>query len=118
MKIEEQHKKALEEDPSVFDYDGVYDDMKEKVAKPKIQDQTERKVIIFSYLLLLFWFTFVVDQYYCGSKLLQKKQPNLKHFAFRILIVMVSFLVFLFLPHAVKIHRGSYGEGKGERKSA
>ncbi|XP_078172850.1 uncharacterized protein LOC144566699 isoform X2 [Carex rostrata] len=43
MKIEEQHKKALEEDPSVFDYDGVYDDMKEKIAKPKIQEKTERK---------------------------------------------------------------------------
>ncbi|KAF3337784.1 nuclear speckle splicing regulatory protein 1-like protein [Carex littledalei] len=43
QKIEEQHKKALEEDPSVFDYDGVYDDMKEKIAKPKIQEQTERK---------------------------------------------------------------------------
>ncbi|KAG1348263.1 nuclear speckle splicing regulatory protein 1 [Cocos nucifera] len=43
QKIEEQHKKALEEDPSVFDYDGVYDEMKEKVARPKIQDRTERK---------------------------------------------------------------------------
>lgn len=52
MKIEEQHKKALEEDPSVFDYDGVYDDMKEKIAKPKIQEKTERKVTLFSRLLI------------------------------------------------------------------
>ncbi|CAL5388334.1 unnamed protein product [Camellia sinensis] len=32
--IEEQHKKALEEDPSMFGYDGVYDEMKEKVVHP------------------------------------------------------------------------------------
>ncbi|KAJ6815711.1 nuclear speckle splicing regulatory protein 1-like [Iris pallida] len=43
QKVEEQHKKALEEDPSVFDYDGVYDDMKEQIARPKIQDRAERK---------------------------------------------------------------------------
>jgi Coiled-coil domain-containing protein 55 (DUF2040) len=67
MKIEEQHKKALEEDPSVFDYDGVYDDMKEKIAKPKIQDQTERKVIIFSYILLLFSFLSIVLRNYCAT---------------------------------------------------
>ncbi|KAJ8750178.1 hypothetical protein K2173_014093 [Erythroxylum novogranatense] len=41
--IEEQHKKALEEDPTVFDYDGVYDDMKEKVARPRAHDREERK---------------------------------------------------------------------------
>ncbi|KAL6966788.1 hypothetical protein U1Q18_032582 [Sarracenia purpurea var. burkii] len=41
--IEEQHKKALEEDPSVFDYDGVYDEMKEKVVRPLAQDRQERK---------------------------------------------------------------------------
>ncbi|XP_022756019.1 nuclear speckle splicing regulatory protein 1-like [Durio zibethinus] len=41
--IEEQHKKALEEDPSVFDYDGVYDQMKEKVVRPLVQDREERK---------------------------------------------------------------------------
>lgn len=45
IKVEEQHKKALEEDPSVFDYDGVYDEMKEKIVRPKIQDKTERKVL-------------------------------------------------------------------------
>lgn len=43
QKIEEQHKKALEEDPSVFDYDGVYDEMKEQIARPRVQDRTERK---------------------------------------------------------------------------
>ncbi|KAK9069051.1 hypothetical protein SSX86_013167 [Deinandra increscens subsp. villosa] len=41
--VEEQHKKALEEDPSVFDYDGVYDDMKEKAVRPVAQDRQERK---------------------------------------------------------------------------
>ncbi|XP_015577645.1 nuclear speckle splicing regulatory protein 1 [Ricinus communis] len=41
--IEEMHKKALEEDPSAFDYDGVYDDMKQKVAQPRHQDRQERK---------------------------------------------------------------------------
>ncbi|KAJ1436362.1 hypothetical protein SESBI_04394 [Sesbania bispinosa] len=41
--VEEQQKKALEEDPSIFDYDGVYDKMKEKVARPLIQDREERK---------------------------------------------------------------------------
>ncbi|KAM0939775.1 hypothetical protein DsansV1_C19g0156991 [Dioscorea sansibarensis] len=42
QKVEEQHKKAMEEDPSVFDYDGVYDEMKEKIARPKLQDKAER----------------------------------------------------------------------------
>eukprot|EP00262_Sarcandra_glabra_P007007 TRINITY_DN19568_c0_g1_i1.p1 TRINITY_DN19568_c0_g1~~TRINITY_DN19568_c0_g1_i1.p1 ORF type:complete len:308 (+),score=85.18 TRINITY_DN19568_c0_g1_i1:122-1045(+) len=41
--IEEQHKKALEEDPSVFDYDGVYEEMKEKIAQPLAKDRHERK---------------------------------------------------------------------------
>ncbi|XP_068644118.1 uncharacterized protein [Aristolochia californica] len=41
--IEEQHKKALEEDPSVFDYDGVYDEMKQKIAQPLAKDRQERK---------------------------------------------------------------------------
>ncbi|KAJ4841971.1 hypothetical protein Tsubulata_020129 [Turnera subulata] len=41
--IEEQHKKALEEDPSVFDYDGVYDEMKQKSVLPKAQDRGTRK---------------------------------------------------------------------------
>ncbi|XP_022869555.1 nuclear speckle splicing regulatory protein 1-like [Olea europaea var. sylvestris] len=41
--IEEQHKKALEEDPSVFEYDGVYDKMKEKSVQPVVQDRQDRK---------------------------------------------------------------------------
>ncbi|KAL5710379.1 hypothetical protein ACHQM5_020948 [Ranunculus cassubicifolius] len=41
--IEEQHKKALEEDPSVFDYDGVYDQMKEAAVRPILQDRKEKK---------------------------------------------------------------------------
>lgn len=41
--VEEQHKKALEEDPSAFDYDGVYDQMKEKQVLPKEQDRQDRK---------------------------------------------------------------------------
>ncbi|XP_060169909.1 uncharacterized protein LOC132600627 [Lycium barbarum] len=41
--IEEQHKKALEEDPSVFDYDGVYDDMKVKAVQPRALDREERR---------------------------------------------------------------------------
>ncbi|KMT06508.1 hypothetical protein BVRB_7g156830 [Beta vulgaris subsp. vulgaris] len=41
--VEEQYKKALEEDPSVFDYDGVYDEMKSKVVEPKAQDRQQRQ---------------------------------------------------------------------------
>ncbi|RZC74286.1 hypothetical protein C5167_049772 [Papaver somniferum] len=41
--VEEQHKKALEEDPSVFDYDGVYEEMKERTARPIIQDRQEKQ---------------------------------------------------------------------------
>jgi coiled-coil domain-containing protein 55 len=41
--IEEQQRKALEQDPSVFDYDGVYDDMKQKAIQPRAQDRQERK---------------------------------------------------------------------------
>ncbi|KAF9596440.1 hypothetical protein IFM89_011269 [Coptis chinensis] len=37
------HKKALEEDPLVFDYDGVYDKMKADVICPIVQDRKERK---------------------------------------------------------------------------
>lgn len=41
--IEEQRKKALAEDPTVFDYDGVYDEMKEKAVRPRVQDREEKK---------------------------------------------------------------------------
>eukprot|EP00249_Psilotum_nudum_P018229 c26702_g1_i2 orf=394-711(-) len=30
--VDQQHKRALEQDPTVFDYDAVYDDMKKKKA--------------------------------------------------------------------------------------
>ncbi|TVU00299.1 hypothetical protein EJB05_54287 [Eragrostis curvula] len=41
--VEEQQKKAMEEDPSVFAYDEVYDEMKEKAARPKMQDKVVRE---------------------------------------------------------------------------
>ncbi|KAF9611860.1 hypothetical protein IFM89_036504 [Coptis chinensis] len=42
--VEEQHKKALEDDPTVFDYDGVYDQMKEAaVVRPLVQDREQRQ---------------------------------------------------------------------------
>ncbi|KNA20516.1 hypothetical protein SOVF_051690 [Spinacia oleracea] len=41
--VEDQYKKALEEDPSVFDYDGVYDDMKSKMVQPKAEDRQQRQ---------------------------------------------------------------------------
>uniref|UniRef100_A0A7N2M0G9 Nuclear speckle splicing regulatory protein 1 N-terminal domain-containing protein n=1 Tax=Quercus lobata TaxID=97700 RepID=A0A7N2M0G9_QUELO len=40
--IGEQQKKALEEDPTVFYYDGVYDDMKQKAIQPRVQDRQDR----------------------------------------------------------------------------
>ncbi|KAK7849451.1 nuclear speckle splicing regulatory protein 1 [Quercus suber] len=43
--IEEQQKKALEEDATVFDYDGVYDDMKQKAIQPRVQDRQDRMVV-------------------------------------------------------------------------
>ncbi|XP_003579807.2 nuclear speckle splicing regulatory protein 1 [Brachypodium distachyon] len=43
QKVEELQKKAIEEDPSVFAYDDVYDDMKEKAARPKIQAKVVRQ---------------------------------------------------------------------------
>ncbi|KAK4792053.1 hypothetical protein SAY86_022488 [Trapa natans] len=42
--IEEKQKKALEEDPMIFDYGGEYDEMKQKVARPRAQDREEKKV--------------------------------------------------------------------------
>ena len=44
--VEELQRKAIEEDPSVFAYDEVYDDMKEKAARPKMQAKVVRQVII------------------------------------------------------------------------
>ncbi|KAG7642250.1 hypothetical protein ISN44_As02g021820 [Arabidopsis suecica] len=42
-KIEKQHKKAIEEDPSAFAYDEVYDDIKHEAALPRMQDREEHK---------------------------------------------------------------------------
>lgn len=46
-KVERTHQQALEQDPSVFDYDGVYDDMtserQEKASKRKAQRESEKK---------------------------------------------------------------------------
>ncbi|XP_056695319.1 protein phosphatase 2C 37-like [Spinacia oleracea] len=39
----DQYKKALEEDPSVFDYDGVYDDIKSKMVQSKAEDRQQRQ---------------------------------------------------------------------------
>ena len=41
---EEQQKKALKEDPTVFDYDRVYDDTKLKAIQPRVQDRQDRMV--------------------------------------------------------------------------
>lgn len=40
--IEEQERKALEQDLSVFNYDGVYDEMKQRAIQPRVQDRQER----------------------------------------------------------------------------
>lgn len=41
--IDDQQKKALEDDPSAFDYDGVYDKMKMNAARSRVQDQSKRE---------------------------------------------------------------------------
>jgi coiled-coil domain-containing protein 55 len=41
--VAEMHRKALEEDPSVFDYDGVYDDLQQARAQPRMQDKAARQ---------------------------------------------------------------------------
>ncbi|CAE5959502.1 unnamed protein product [Arabidopsis arenosa] len=42
-KIQEQHKKALEEDPCAFAYDEVYDHLKQEAYLPRMHDCEERK---------------------------------------------------------------------------
>lgn len=44
LKIEEQQRKALAEDPNVFDYDGCYDEMKQKSVRRKVQDRADTQV--------------------------------------------------------------------------
>ncbi|KAG0462420.1 hypothetical protein HPP92_020896 [Vanilla planifolia] len=41
--IDEQQKKALEEDPLAFGYDEVYDEMKSNAARSRVQDQSKRE---------------------------------------------------------------------------
>ncbi|GKC16769.1 winged helix-turn-helix DNA-binding domain, heat shock transcription factor family protein [Tanacetum coccineum] len=48
--VDELHKKALEEDPSAFAYDELYDEMLEKKALPFAHNRQERKV---PYLFLI-----------------------------------------------------------------
>ncbi|KAK7357920.1 hypothetical protein VNO80_17217 [Phaseolus coccineus] len=46
--VKELQKKALEEGPSIFDYDGVYDKMKAKEIRPLTQDREEKKDLVVS----------------------------------------------------------------------
>ncbi|KAG0626730.1 hypothetical protein M758_2G147100 [Ceratodon purpureus] len=41
--VEQQYQKALEEDPTAFDYDGVYDEMKGNQARPIHEDRAKRE---------------------------------------------------------------------------
>lgn len=43
MQVQQMYEQALTEDPSVFDYDGVYDSMQQAIVQPKQQDKLERK---------------------------------------------------------------------------
>lgn len=63
--VQEQHKAALEEDPTVFSYDEVYDDMKNAEKKTiqalkGINSASSNKVffIIFIYFIFIFYFFF------------------------------------------------------------
>lgn len=42
--VEQQYQKALEEDPTAFDYDGVYDEMKGNQVRPIHEDRAKREV--------------------------------------------------------------------------
>ncbi|XP_013625984.1 uncharacterized protein LOC111198045 isoform X4 [Brassica napus] len=41
-----KHKKTLEEDPSAFAFDEVYDDMKHRDIVPKLQDRQDLKDLV------------------------------------------------------------------------
>eukprot|EP00959_Pyramimonas_sp_CCMP1952_P042519 888906-Pyramimonas_sp.AAC.1 len=49
--VKAQHDAALAEDPTAFDYDGVYDDIKESQKEPKQAEKLERKSRYISGLL-------------------------------------------------------------------
>ncbi|KAL9860248.1 hypothetical protein AtNW77_Chr1g0056141 [Arabidopsis thaliana] len=50
-KIEEQHKKALEEDPCAFAYDEVYDDTKQEALLPRLHERQECNKPIYNQLM-------------------------------------------------------------------
>jgi coiled-coil domain-containing protein 55 len=50
--VNAQHDAAIAQDPSVFDYDGVYDEMKDSLKEPKQAEKLERKSRYISTLLL------------------------------------------------------------------
>lgn len=43
LEVQQQHAAALQQDPNVFDYDAVYDDMREAREKPRMQDAAARE---------------------------------------------------------------------------
>ena len=43
VQIANMHAKALEEDPSIFDYDSHFDAMQEQKVRPAMQEKIERK---------------------------------------------------------------------------
>jgi coiled-coil domain-containing protein 55 len=43
LQVQQLHAAALAEDPSVFDYDGVYDSMQQAKAQPRQQEKLQRK---------------------------------------------------------------------------
>jgi hypothetical protein len=68
FKVKEQQKTALDEYPTIFDYGGVYDRMKEKVAHPLIQDGEERGMVAaLSNLIIDSLMTYVEGQLKCCS---------------------------------------------------
>lgn len=42
--VAQQHAEAISQDASIFDYDGVYDELKQSQTRPKVQEQTARQV--------------------------------------------------------------------------
>ena len=43
LQVANLHAKALEEDPSIFDYDSHFDSMQEQKVRPAMQEKIERK---------------------------------------------------------------------------
>lgn len=55
FKYEELHKKALEEDPMAFEYDTVFDNMKQAAVRKTTQDKHKREVY-FQFLFITIGF--------------------------------------------------------------